>query len=144
MQWSPARNGGFSSAPRSQLVLPVISRGAFGYRQVNVAAQHRDPGSLLTFVRRAFRVRRELGELTAGDWQPLRVREPSVVALRYKDGRSELLAIHNLASAAVRARGLGADGLVDAFANRDYAPAKRGGLELDGYGFRWLRSPEAY
>jgi maltose alpha-D-glucosyltransferase/alpha-amylase len=143
MQWSPARNGGFSSAPRSQLVLPVISRGAFGYRQVNVAAQHRDPGSLLTFVRRAFRVRRELGELTAGDWQPLRVREPSVLALRYNDGRSELLAVHNLASAAVRARGLGADRLVDVFANRGYAPAKRGGLELDGYGFRWLRSPEA-
>jgi maltose alpha-D-glucosyltransferase/alpha-amylase len=144
MQWSPARNGGFSSAPRSHLVLPVISRGAFGYGKVNVADQHRDPGSLLTFVRRAFRVRRELGELTAGDWEPVRVREPSVLALRYSDRGSELLAVHNLAAAAVRARGLGADGLVDAFANRDYAPAKRAGLELDGYGFRWLRSPEAY
>ena len=144
MQWSPARNGGFSSAQRSQLVLPVISRGAFGYRNINVADQHRDPASLLTFVRRAFRVRRELGELTAGDWEPVGVRERSVLALRYSDGHSELLAVHNLASTSVRARGLGADGLVDAFANRDYAPAKRGGLELDGYGFRWLRSPEAY
>jgi maltose alpha-D-glucosyltransferase / alpha-amylase len=144
MQWSPARNGGFSSAPRSRLVLPVISRGAFGYRKVNVADQHRDPGSLLTFVRRAFRVRRELGELTAGDWEPVRAREPSVLALRYSDGRSELLTVHNLAETAVRVRGLGADGLVDAFANRDYGPPGRGGLELDGYGFRWLRSPEAY
>jgi len=143
MQWSPARNGGFSSAPRSRLVLPVISRGAFGYRKVNVADQHRDPGSLLTFVRRAFRVRRELGELTAGDWEPVRAREPSVLALRYSDGRSELLAVHNLAETAVRVRGLGADGLVDAFANRLY-PEPGKAVELDGYGFRWLRSPEAY
>src|SRR4051812_16699266 len=37
MQWSSAPNAGFSSAPRSQLVLPVVARGPFGYRRVNAA-----------------------------------------------------------------------------------------------------------
>jgi maltose alpha-D-glucosyltransferase/alpha-amylase len=143
MQWSSARNGGFSTAPRAALVLPVISRGAFGYRKVNVADQHRDPGSLLAFVRRAFRVRRELRELTGGEWEAVRVSEPSVLALRYRAGGSLLLAFHNLGRSPVRAHGLDTDGLVDELANRDYPLAKRSGLELDGYGFRWLRSPDA-
>jgi hypothetical protein len=39
-------------------------------------------------------------------------------------------------------RGLEAEGLRDAFANRLYRePGKT--VELDGYGFRWLRPPEA-
>jgi maltose alpha-D-glucosyltransferase/alpha-amylase len=143
MQWSPARNGGFSTAPRAQLVLPVIGRGTFGYPQVNVADQHRDPASLLQFVRRAIRTRRELPELTVGEWEPAQAREPSVFALRYRTADSELLAVHNLASTPVRARGLRPEGLVDAFADRDYRPPTRRGLELDGYGFRWLRSPDA-
>jgi len=140
MQWSAGRNGGFSAAPRAQLVLPVIGRGAFGYRQVNVADQNRDSASLLQFVRRAIRARRELPELTVGEWEAVHVREPNVFALRYCMPESELLAVHNLAPAATRARGLRADGLADVFADRDYqAPTSRG-LELDGYGFRWLRS----
>jgi maltose alpha-D-glucosyltransferase / alpha-amylase len=143
MQWSPARNGGFSDAPLKQLVLPVIGRGAFGYPNVNVADQHRDPASLLQFVRRAIRTRRELRELTVGDWEPVQARESSVFALRYRTADSELLAVHNLASTAVRARGLRADGLVDALSDREYPAPTQRGLELDGYGFRWLRAPDA-
>ena len=139
MQWSPAANGGFSTAPRSQLVLPVIARGEYSYRRVNVADQHRDPSSLLHFVRRAVRARRELRELSVGTWEPVRSREASVLGLRYCADGSELLALHNLSAERVRVRGLDADGLVDAFASRDYdAPGRS--VELDGYGFRWLRA----
>ncbi|HEY0416858.1 MAG TPA: alpha-amylase family protein [Gaiellaceae bacterium] len=138
MQWSAAANAGFSSAKRSQLVLPVVSRGAYGYRRVNVADQNRDPGSLLQFVRRAVRARRRLPELGVGAWQALRVREPSVLALRYEADEGEMLAVHNLAGKPVRVHGLDAAGLADAFANRIYGPPRRA-LELDAYGFRWLQ-----
>ena len=142
MQWSSAANAGFSTAPRASLVLPTVARGDFSYRQVNVADQHRDPSSLLHYVRRAVRARRELRELGVGAWEAVRVRDPSVLALRYHVNGSELLAVHNLAKEPVRARGLEADGLVDAFANRDY-PAPGRSIDLDGYGFRWLRPRDA-
>src|SRR4029079_19056667 len=36
MQWSSERNGGFSSARKSQLVRPLVSDKQFGYESVNV------------------------------------------------------------------------------------------------------------
>jgi maltose alpha-D-glucosyltransferase/alpha-amylase len=139
MQWSDATNAGFSTAPRTQLALPVISRGPFSYRDVNVAMQQRDEASLLRFVQRAIRTRRRLRELK-GSWEPLRVREPSVLALRYELDGARLLALHNLTAAPVRVHGADAEGLVDVFANRAYPPPRRA-VELDGYGYRWLRQP---
>jgi maltose alpha-D-glucosyltransferase/alpha-amylase len=138
MQWSSRPNAGFSSAPRSRLVLPVISRGAYSYRQVNVSDQHRDPSSLLHFVRRAVRARRELPELGTGEWEAVQMREPAVLALRYRLEGDELLAVHNLSGTPLRVRGLDADGLTDSFANREYRDPGRI-VELDGHGFRWLR-----
>jgi maltose alpha-D-glucosyltransferase/alpha-amylase len=140
MQWSSGTNGGFSGAPRARLTMPVISRGAFGYRQVNVADQYRDASSLLHFVRRAVHAHRELREL-GGSWEQVRARDPAVFALRYELDGGRLLVVHNLGEEPLRARGLDADGLVDAFANRVY-PSPGRAVELDGYGFRWLRPPE--
>jgi maltose alpha-D-glucosyltransferase / alpha-amylase len=142
MQWSSGPNAGFSRAPRRQCALPVISRGAYGYRQVNVADQYRDPSSLLHFVRRAVRARRELRELGA-DWEHVRVKDPSVLALRYERDGSRLIAVHNLSAHATRVRGVDADGLADAFCNREYPPAGTS-VELDGHGFRWFHDPAAF
>jgi len=142
MQWSNAPNAGFSTAPRTQCALPVVARGAYGYRRVNVADQYRDPSSLLHFVRRAVRVRRELREL-GGDWEQVRVKEPAVLAVRYRRDDSALLVLHNLSGEPTRVRSLDADGLADAFCNREY-PAPAASVELDAYGFRWLHDPEAF
>src|SRR5689334_4146126 len=48
MQWDETANAGFSTAPRAKLVRPVVSNGQYRYRSVNVAAQRRDPKSLLS------------------------------------------------------------------------------------------------
>ncbi|HZN10875.1 MAG TPA: alpha-amylase family protein, partial [Blastocatellia bacterium] len=45
MQWSAEPEGGFTRAERARR--PPLAEGPFGYRDVNVAAQRRDPGSLL-------------------------------------------------------------------------------------------------
>ena len=47
MQWDDGPNAGFSKARPGDLVRPVITRGPFGSRRVNVRAQQRDPNSLL-------------------------------------------------------------------------------------------------
>src|SRR5581483_10452663 len=43
MQWSMDRNGGFSRADASALVLPPILDPLYGYPSVNVESQARDP-----------------------------------------------------------------------------------------------------
>ena len=43
MQWTPDRNGGFSTADFAQLYLPPLMDPVYGFQAVNVEAQQRDP-----------------------------------------------------------------------------------------------------
>ena len=65
MQWSDEANGGFSSAAKKELVRPLAG-GDFGAENVNVAAQRREPGSLLNWMERLIRRRRETPEIGWG------------------------------------------------------------------------------
>ena len=62
MQWSP--DGGFTD--RDEPCRPMVE-GAYGPARVNVAAQRRDPDSLLNWFERLIRRRRECPELGFGD-----------------------------------------------------------------------------
>ena len=81
MQWTDEENGGFSKARPSRLRRPVVE-GRFGPLAVNVAAQRRDPESLLSWMERLIRRRRETPELGLGnvegraDQRPERARPP--------------------------------------------------------------------
>ncbi|MDB5985566.1 MAG: alpha-amylase family protein [Nevskia sp.] len=59
MQWSIDRNGGFSRADPSSLVLPPIMDPLYGYLSINVETQARDPHSLLNWTRRMLAVRKQ-------------------------------------------------------------------------------------
>jgi len=137
MQWASARNGGFSTAPRAQLCAPVVSRGPFAYSKVNASDQRRDPSSLLSWFRRAAQVRRESPEIGNASWKPVAGGTPSVLALRYEQEGRRLIVLHNLSAEPVRTR-LDARGTYDVLADREYEPAGAS-VELDGYGYRWLR-----
>ena len=106
MQWTAKKNGGFSSASASDVRVPVISKGEFGYRKVNVA--------------------------------------------RYTDRDRVVIALHNLASEGRRVglrRVLDENGpLREVFGNRRYDDPlddRHAMLELDPYGYRWLRAGDA-
>jgi maltose alpha-D-glucosyltransferase/alpha-amylase len=149
MQWSGEANGGFSPAPRNTLAAPVIAGGEFGYGRVNVADQERDPGSLLSWMRRALAARRACPAFGRGAWRVLETDERCALAVRFAWQGTTVVALHNLADRPC-AVGLDPDGagggpLVDLFADRAYAPVERGGsaVALDGYGYRWLRSSPA-
>ena len=67
MQWSGDRHGGFSTAEDADaLCRPVVAAEGWGPERVNVAAQRRDPGSLLNWMERLIRRRRECPELGWG------------------------------------------------------------------------------
>ena len=95
MQWTDEENGGFSKARPSRLRRPVVE-GRFGPLAVNVAAQRRDPDSLLSWMERLIRRRRETPELGWGTWKVVRTNVPSVFAHRCDwEGRT-VVAVHNL------------------------------------------------
>lgn len=96
MQWSGEPNAGFSTAPPDQLFRPVISDDQFGYKQLNVIDQRRDPSSLLNWMERAIRMRKECPEFGWGDWQMIGTGHPCVFAHRcdWRDG--SVMAVHNL------------------------------------------------
>ena len=52
MQWTPDRNGGFSTADFAQLYLPPLMDPVYGFQAVNVEAQQRDRSSFLHWLRR--------------------------------------------------------------------------------------------
>jgi trehalose synthase len=146
MQWTDEKNGGFSAAPPSRLRRPVVE-GRFGPLAVNAAAQRREPGSLLSWMERLIRRRRETPELGWGSWQVLETDVHAVLAHRCDwEGRS-IVAIHNLGGepCVVRVE-LGdvpeaatIDDLLDERPALDEIDGTSLELKLGGYDYRWYR-----
>lgn len=149
MQWSNAPNGGFSTAPPENLILPVVSEGQYSYKNVNVANQRCEPDSLLNWMERAIRLRKETPELGWGKWQILETRHPSVFAHRCEWRGNVTVAVHNLSAASCKATlKLDAEDvgncLIDLFRNQPNEALDSIGsadyeLELSGYDYRWLK-----
>jgi len=146
MQWTDEKNGGFSKARPSRLRRPPVE-GRFGPLAVNVAAQRRDPDSLLSWIERLIRRRRETPELGWGTWKVVRTNVPSVLAHRCDwEGRT-VVAAHNFGDqpCVVRLQ-LGAvpedaklDDLLDERGTLREIEDGSLELKLDEYGYRWLR-----
>jgi maltose alpha-D-glucosyltransferase/alpha-amylase len=97
MQWSPDRNGGFSRAEPSRLVLPPIMDALYGFEAVNVEAQSSDRHSLLNWMRRTIAVRRQYRAFGRGSFRLLYPKNRKVLAyLREYEGRA-ILCVANLA-----------------------------------------------
>jgi maltose alpha-D-glucosyltransferase/alpha-amylase len=143
MQWSSQKHGGFSSAKRT--VRPVVSDPIYGYKRVNVEAQRRDPHSLLNWMERKIRMRRECPEISWGDWQIAKTSEPGVLVMRYEHDGQVLITLHNF-TAKPRAPRLGPAVaghrlLVDLLAKNDSRADASGHhtIELPAHGYRWYR-----
>ncbi len=102
MQWSDRPAGGFTTADPSKLPRPVVSDGPFGYRSLNVEEQRRDRGSLLNWMERAIRTRKEWPAIGWGEWKLLGTRNPAALAHIADWQDSAVLAIHNFSDAPAR------------------------------------------
>jgi oligo-1,6-glucosidase len=94
MQWDAGPNAGFTTGTPWLPVHP-------DYREVNVAAQLGDPGSVLTHFQRLIRLRRQHPIVVEGDFALLLPDHPSVYAFLRRLDDEELLVLANLASHAV-------------------------------------------
>lgn len=71
MQWTPDRNGGFSKADPSRLMLPAIMDPLYGFSAVNVEAQARDSHSMLNWMRLLLEVRKRYRAFGCGSFKML-------------------------------------------------------------------------
>jgi maltose alpha-D-glucosyltransferase/alpha-amylase len=134
MQWSS--DGGFtaSDTPRRPMV-----QGEYGPERINVASQRRDPHSLLNWLERLIRRRRECPELGVGTLTLLETGAPSVLAHRCDWEGETIVAVHELSGRPVRVALPVEDGLAldDLFGMHEHAlPAT---LDLEPYAAHWFR-----
>jgi maltose alpha-D-glucosyltransferase/alpha-amylase len=145
MQWSGAANAGFSAAPAERLVRPVVRSGPFAYERVNVDRQRRDPRSLLNFLLRLIRTRKEAPEFGSGAVVLLETGDPAVLAHQCEWNGGLAMAVHNLSAEprTVRLELNEADVplLVDLLGDRPYEAITVATPEfrLEGHGYRWLK-----
>jgi trehalose synthase len=134
MQWSSERHRGFTTADRP--ARPVAPGDA------EVAAQRRDPDSLMSWMERLIRRRRECPELGWGRITVLDSGDPAVFAHRADWAGRTIVAVHSLAEAPreLRLDAGGAEAAVDLFTDDELTPsAGRFTVALGRYGHRWFR-----
>ncbi len=143
MQWTGEMHGGFSTAKR--IVRPVIADPVYGYRQVNVADQRRDPDSLLNWMERVIRTRKECPEISWGAYRVLRTNAADVLALRYDWRNTSLVTLHNFAEQPRRVTfgidGAGGELLAPLFGSKQSRAGNDGRhrISLGPFGWQWFR-----
>ncbi|ACC74320.1 alpha-amylase family protein [Paraburkholderia phymatum] len=145
MQWSTEPQGGFTKHTRPPV--SVISGGPYGFERVNVATQRRDPNSLLNWMERMIRMRKEVPEISWGDFEVLRTSRSDVLALCYHWRNNSVLFLHNFAAKActVKFRSgcnepVGCP-LINLLSDDHSQPGDDGrhAVVLEPYGYRWYR-----
>lgn len=119
----------------------------YGPLAVNVAGQRRAPDSLLNWMERLIRRRRESPEFGWGKTTLLDTAGRAVLVHQCAWDGSRVVAVHNLSAepreVVVRLPGVGdVDRVVDLLATAEPVrrlEAARLELKLEGYGYRWYR-----
>jgi trehalose synthase len=145
MQWSSERNGGFSTTEDAgALCRPVVDADGWAPRRVNVAAQRRSAGSMLNWMERLIRRRRECPELGWGRCTLLDAGHAAVLAHRTDWDDSTILAVHSFADTRLETRlplEPGIEEAVDLLGDGHLVPDGEGAISLglEPYGYRWFR-----
>jgi maltose alpha-D-glucosyltransferase / alpha-amylase len=139
MQWSTEPQGGFTKHTKPPT--SVISGGAYGFERVNVAQQRRDPNSLLNWMERMIRMRKEVPEISWGDFEVLRTSRSDVFALCYHWRNNSVLFLHNFGAEACTVKFRSGCRLINLLSDDHSQPGADGrhAVVLEPYGYRWYR-----
>jgi maltose alpha-D-glucosyltransferase / alpha-amylase len=100
MQWTPDRNGGFSRCDPARLFLPMIMDPVYGYESVNVEAQSRSLGSLLSWTKRLISIRKSSQVFGRGSLAFIRPTNRSVLVYVRQFENEVLLCVANMSRSA--------------------------------------------
>ncbi len=96
MQWTGDRNAGFSRANPSALYQPIILDPIYNYQAVNIEAQLQSATSLLNWLRRLIRVRREHKVFGRGNLEFISCRNRHAVAYARSYQDQTAIVVNNL------------------------------------------------
>jgi trehalose synthase len=142
MQWSDEPHGGFTTG--SEPSRPLVSEPGWGPEDINATRQRREEDSLLNWMERLIRRRRESPEIGWGRLTILDVPEPKVLAHRCDWGDDSIVAVHSFAAEPLQVA-VPVEGEIEAALDLFGAEEVRVGgdrslaLELGPHGYRWLR-----
>ncbi|MCE5289330.1 MAG: alpha-amylase family protein [Nocardiaceae bacterium] len=147
MQWTAAKNGGFSAAPKRRLTRPLPD-GMYSPKHINAAGQRRDHESFWWFMRDLIYTYRAQPEIGWSEVEVLAQPYQSVLAhvCREKTGWA-MVALHNFGTKGCIVpieidgvpRGSILVDLLDGLTGHPLDDSGRAELTLDPYGYRWLR-----
>ena len=145
MQWSTEPNAGFTKSDKP--VMPVISAGPYGFEHVNVAAQRRDPNSLMNWMERIIRMRKETPEIGWGDFSFISAKATDILIMRYEWRDNSVIIVHNLSpfprelSFSVGTGPKQACSLINLLSDDHSQPidGNKHRILLEPYGYRWYR-----
>src|SRR5438552_13591633 len=100
MQWTSDRNGGFSRADPARLYAPMIMDPVYGYEAVNVEAQSRSLGSLLSATKKLIAVRKSTAAFGRGTMTFVRPENRAVLAYVRQYHDEVILCVANLSRSA--------------------------------------------
>jgi trehalose synthase len=141
MQWTTSPDAGFTTADPDRRPNAIVE-GDFGPRRVSVEAQRRDPGSLLNWMERHIRLRKELPELGFGKLRVLDTGEDAVLGHCCDWRGRTVVVLHNFSPDPLTVTvDLDSKGtLAELTSDQEYdPPGETRTLKLGGYGYRWLR-----
>jgi maltose alpha-D-glucosyltransferase / alpha-amylase len=96
MQWTGDRNAGFSSADPSRLYQPVITDPIYHFQAVNVESAQRSPTSLLNWLKRMIRLRKQHPVFARGSLEFIDGGNERVIAYLRTYGEETMLVVNNL------------------------------------------------
>jgi maltose alpha-D-glucosyltransferase/alpha-amylase len=145
MQWNGGINAGFSGAPPDRLYNPVIEGEHYGHKQLNVASQQADPGSLWHTLHRMITIRKDQPVFTGSNIEVLPVEDRAIFAPVRIHQHEALFALHNFSAQSKllelnlsRWQGWHAQELLSA---RSFPDVNSGSypVPLEPYGYVWLK-----
>jgi maltose alpha-D-glucosyltransferase/alpha-amylase len=144
MQWSDDSNAGFTTNERHTPVHPIIEDGPYGYREVNMYKEQREPDSLLNWLQRLIVIRKRCPEIGLGKLRVIRNGHPAVLIHTIEWNNELLIFLHNLSGEVVKLERTAFDTSqkrwTPMFCSVETHHFKNGDVTLKAYGYTWLHA----
>jgi len=144
MQWDNSVNGGFSDVEPQKLQIPAIDDPIYGYQEVNVEAQLEDPTSLLNWLKIMITIRKQHSVFGEGSLKICSPKNKSILAYIRENEQEKILVVANLSGksqkVSLKETCIKEEEFLDVLNLFQPVVLEDGILNLEGYGFRWLKS----